>query len=159
MPRRDCRECAGVIRETGEHASLACLRQWEVLEALNKLDDARERHEINEALAAAVALIGAMNQATADGITSGAEIAELRVLGQQLLREINDLVHYDDHENAQHDAAVEAETSAREHSGAVSHRMDDAIAAIDNRRAGGVGQGHLWAPGQTPALELVGDSA
>ena len=137
MENHRCTECATRIEELEQDSSLACCYQHGVLEALKQLRDGYEAQQIDEVIEAAGALIAAISSNIADGEISLAERRELRVLGEQLRREIRDVRDYDAHENAAHGQAGEHQQRARHHAARTQRALDAAVRAFNHRREGG----------------------
>ena len=139
-----------MIRATEEQSSLACFHQHGVLEALQQLRDGYEAEQIDQVMAGAGTLIGALARALEDGQITGDERVELMILGQRLRGEIEELEQYDALENAAHQQAADHQVQARARAAIVQRALDTAVRAINCRR-NGVGRHHGWMQLVAPA--------
>jgi len=139
-----CEVCAAVIQQTEEQSSLTCFHQHGVLEALQQLRDGYEAEQIDQVMAGAGTLIGALARALEDGQITGDERVELMILGQRLRGEVEDLERYDALENDIHQRAGQHQQQARARAAIVQRALDTAVRAITCRRNGAVGRRHPW---------------
>lgn len=136
--RAICRRvCLPALRRVGERISLICRWLWSVREAAGRLDDERERREIDE-LRAALRRERAVTQgALADGHVTPGEHVLIVQARRATDGELGDLVAYNDREDAAHVAIINGVTSARDNAALASRVLDEAENAAANTRRSG----------------------